>query len=204
MRGRFVLPGHYQIRLTVGDRVHLRTLIVRTDPKVTSTVTERESLDATLDLQSRLVGAAALSGAAVDTVLSHLGTVLESLSEHPEAPPTLVGRVEALKTEARNLHVLLEGPGQEGIAQQETVLPLSALAGRLYSTTEGWSGPPTQDQARLTALAHEQVAEVLSRLEAMLEGDLPGLQRSMADAGIPWPAGPPPALPQKLIPPFIS
>jgi hypothetical protein len=204
MRGRFVLPGHYQIRLTVGDQVRIRPLQVRMDPGVNLSPELRRALDTTLTLQAHLVGAAALSGAAVDTVLAQLGSVLESLSRLPETPATMRSRAEALQDEALRFRVLLEGPGNEGIAQQETVLPLSTLTSRLYSTTEAWTGPPTGDQNRLTNQAHEKLFELLARLRPLLEEDLPDLRKSMAEAGIPWPAGEPPQLPEDLLLPFIS
>jgi hypothetical protein len=198
-RGRFVLPGSYDVRLTVGEEVHVRPLQVRMDPGLSVSDEARRALDATLALQADLVGAVALSGAAVDSVLAQAGTVLESLAARSDAPGTLVERVRAIEAEARRLQIVLEGPGQQGIAQQETVLPLSTLVTRLYSTTEGWSHGPTADQSRLTDRAHREVVELLAVLRPLLDQDLLELRRGMAEAGIPWPAGDTPALPTGLL-----
>jgi photosystem II stability/assembly factor-like uncharacterized protein len=202
MRGRFVLPGSYQVRLTVAERVQSRLFQVRMDPGLSVAPGARRALDATLALQADLVSAAALSGSAVDTVLAQAGTVLESLARLPDASVTLTERARELEAGARHLQVVLEGPGQEGIAQQETVLPLSTLVTRLYSTTEAWTNRPTADQSRLTTRAHRDLVELLSRLRPLLERDLPGLRQAMAEAGVPWPAGDAPVLPDGLLPPF--
>jgi hypothetical protein len=108
-----------------------------------------------------------------------------------------------LEAGARRLQVVLEGPGQGGIAQQETVLPLSTLVTRLYSTTEGWTHGPTADQSRFTNRAHRDLVELLAVLRPLLDRDLPELRRAMAEAGIPWPAGDAPVLPAGLLPPFV-
>ncbi len=197
-----MLPGTYEVRLTVGDRVHIRSLEVRMDPALTVSQEDRRALDATLELQARLVGAAAVSGAVVDTLLAQVGTVLESLTVRSGAPATLSQRARALEAGARRLRVALEGPGELGVAQQETTLPLATLVGRLYSTTEAWTGAPTADQARLTALAHRQLAHLLADLRPLLEQGLPGLRQAMDQAGIPWPAGEAPELPDNLLPPY--
>ncbi|MDG2238753.1 MAG: hypothetical protein P8L30_00850 [Longimicrobiales bacterium] len=202
-RGRFVLPGSYQVRLTVAEQVHVRPLQVQMDPGLSVADGARRALDAALALQADLVGAVALAGSAVDTMLVQAATVLESLAGLPDAPGTLTERARELEAGARRLQVVLEGPGQQGIAQQETVLPLSTLVTRLYSTTEGWTHGPTADQSRLTNRAHRDLVELLAVLRPLLDRDLPELRRAMAEAGIPWPAGDAPVLPAGLLPPLV-
>jgi len=177
---------------------------VRVDPGLEADNSTLEALDATLALQARLVGAAALSGTAVDTVIAQAETVIESLGRHPEAPDSLKEAARDLKHRAESLHVLLEGPGQEGIAQQETALPLSTLTTRLYTSTEAWTGAPTADQSRFTGQAHEDLVKLLADLRSLLREDLPQLRRIMDEAGIPWPAGDIPVLPKNLLPSVIS
>jgi len=109
-----------------------------------------------------------------------------------------------VRTEARRLRVALSGPGGGGVAQQETVLPLGTLVGRLYSTTESWTGAPTEDQRRLTRQAHEAMTALLADLRPLIENELRALRDALAEAGIPWPAGESPVLPDNLLPPFGS
>jgi hypothetical protein len=135
--------------------------------------------------------------------MAQLHDVLEALAGQPGAPPRLVDRTRGMELRVADLLVRLRGPGEGGVAQQETALPLSTLVNRLYSTTEGWTGAPTDDQNRLTRWAHSELRELVSLLRPMLEVDFPGLRRELADAGIPWPTGDPPTLPDFLVPRFI-
>lgn len=202
--GRFVLPGSYQIRLRVGNREYTRPLSVRMDPALSVDENTREALDRTLALQADLVGAAAVLGSVVDTVAAQAEVVLEALSGYTDAPPEVAENARAVRAEARRLRVVLSGPGGGGIAQQETVLPLGTLVGRLYSTTEAWTGSLTEDQRRLTRQAHGATAKLIAGFRALIDNDLPELRQALAEAGIPWPAGEAPTLPDNLIPPFES
>jgi hypothetical protein len=204
VRGRFVLPGSYQIRLWVGNREYTRPLSVRMDPVLSVDEKPREALDRTLALQADLVGAAAVVGSVVDTVAAQAEVVLEALSEHSDVPPEVAKNARAVRAEAQRLRVVLSGPGGGGIAQQETVLPIGTLVGRLYSTTEAWTGSPTEDQRRLTRQAHGDMVRLISDLRALIEQELQRLRQAFTEAGIPWPAGEAPTLPDNLIRPYAS
>ncbi len=200
MRGRFVLPGAYRVRLTVGGSSQEQPLRVRSDPALELADAVRRELDATLAVQAEMVGATAAAGAVVETLLAQTRTVLDTLEGRTDAPAALAKSADALLAHVQELNVILEGPGEGGIAQQETVLPLSTLVGRLYGTTEAWTGAPTADQTHLTDQARQQVTELLRRLASLLEQTLPDLRRDLAAAGIPWPAGEVPVLPENLLP----
>lgn len=200
--GRFVLPGTYEAQLTVGDSTQSRTFQVRMDPAVAVDPGARRALDETLALQARLAGAAARAGAAVDTVRAQAGRMLQALRASRDVRPGLLERTQELEAEADRLHVILQGPDQEGIAQQETSIPLASLVTRLYRTTESWTGPPTEDQMRLTGHARRELGALLSDLRAILDPELPELRQIMENTGIPWPGGDIPTLPENLLPAF--
>ncbi len=203
-RGRFVVPGSYEVRLTVGTQVHTRPLQVRMDPGLSVDQEARRALDATLSLQAQLVGASAVAGAAVDTVLAQAGAVSQALEHISVVPAGLEGDARTLEARAQAMKVRLEGPGQQGIAQQEAVLPLSTITSRLYSSTEAWTGAPTAEQTRLTRRTHGEMVDLLADLRFLLNDVLPRVRRAMTEAGIPWPVGDPPVLPENLLPPVIS
>ena len=201
-QGRFVLPGAYQARLTVGDSVHVRPLQVRMDPGLRVSETDRLALDRILALQARLVGAAAVAASVVDTLRSQAAAVGEAIAT-VGGGGIAADRLARLIPEVERLHTLLQGPGAGGVAQQETGLPLSTLVGRLYSTTESWTGAPTAQQTEFTVQAHRELADVLVRLRSILGQDLPGLRSALSEAGVAWPSGTTPVLPNDLLPPIV-
>lgn len=203
-RGRFVTPGTYQVRLTVGTHIHTKPLAVRMDPDLRVDQEARRDLDATLALQAKLVGAAAVSGAVVDTLLAHAISVNQTLGSPSTTPAGLVEDARTLEARAKAMKVRLSGPGQEGIAQQETALPLATITSRLYTSTEAWTGLPTADQSWLTKRTHAEMVDLLADLRSLLNDVLPRIRRAMTEAGIPWPAGDAPFLPENLLPPAIS
>lgn len=203
-RGRFVLPGTYQVRLTVGELEYTRPLSVRMDPALSVDEASRMALDAILSLQADLVGAAAVAEAVVDTVAAQAHVVLEAVAGRGDVPARVTGSAQTLLAGIQRLRVRLSGSGGGGIAQQETVLPLGALVGRLYGTTEAWTGPPTEDQRRLTRRAHEELTALMAELRVLIQDEVPALREALAEAGIPWPAGEIPTLPDDLLPPLES
>ncbi len=204
MRGRFVLPGSYRVRLGVGEEVHTRTLEVRMDPGLSVPDEARRALDLSLALQAQLVSAAALAGGALDTLLARVEAVEETLGREARPPAGLPEAAANLRNGAQRLRVLLRGPGGVGVAQQETTLPLATLVTRLYTSTESWTGRPTADQDRLTRMGHRGLTDVVAELRRLLEKDLPALRREVAEACLSWPAGSPPSLPDDLLPPYSS
>jgi hypothetical protein len=174
------------------------------DPALSVDAASRMALDRTLSLQADLVGAAAVAEPVLDTVAAQAQVVLEAVAGHDDVPAQVIGNARAVLAGAQRLRVLLSGSDGGGIAQQETVLPLGALVGRLYSTTEAWTGPPTEDQRRLTRRAHEDLTALTADLRALIDNELPGLREALAEAGIPWPAGEIPTLPDHLLPPLES
>jgi photosystem II stability/assembly factor-like uncharacterized protein len=200
-RGRFVVPGSYAVRLTVGSSVHTRSLDVRMDPGLSVDALERRALDEVLALQASLVGAVAVVGSAVDTLRAHADAVAALLAGTPEAATEIGEAARALSAEVRRLEVVLDGPGASGLAQQETVLPLSSLVSRLYTSTESWTGPPTADQRQLTTRAHREVDALVADVRVLLDGAHRALRERVEAAGLVWPAGDAPVLPSGLLPP---
>jgi ABC-type transporter Mla subunit MlaD len=181
-----------------------RTFEVRGDPARPLTEAARQDLDEILSLQAALVGAAAVSRSAIGTLATQAAAVTEALADRDPEPSGLVEQAHRFSATLEELRTTLQGPGQGGVAQQETVLPLASLVSRLYSSTESWTGKPTNDQRRLTSQAHRAMAELLDALRALVTDDLPALRRAVTEAGFDWPAGDPPTIPENLIPRYES
>jgi len=200
-RGRFVPAGNYQVRLSVGDQVHTQPLSVRMDPAVKVADRDRRSQETTLALQAQLLTAAYHAGKAVDASVQQVQALVAALDER-SADAALRAQAQSVADEAKRLHIALNGE-QLGIAQQETYLPLTDLALRLYMTTESSTGAPSPEQRDLTKVAHRDISKVLAELQPFLGATLPALRDSAGAAGVSWPADAlPAALPANLIPAY--
>ena len=197
--GRFVLPGDYQLKLTVGNQAHTQPLTVRMDPAVDVATRDRRALEDTLALQARLLTATYHAVKAVDASVEQTDALLAAL-DRQGVSAALRSQARSAADEARRQHVALSGE-ELGTAQQETYLPLADLALRLYMTTESWSGAPSPEQRELTRLAHRDVQKVLAELKPYLNDTLPALRTSAMSEGIEWPTAElPAALQDGLIP----
>jgi photosystem II stability/assembly factor-like uncharacterized protein len=199
--GRFVLPGDYEVRLTVGGQTHSSTLTVRMDPAVEVASGDRRALEDTLALQAQLVTAAYHASKAVDASVVQTEALLTAISEMP-GNAALGSDALAAAQEASRLKIVMRGE-ELGVAQQETYLPLAELVLRLYRTTESWTGAPGDEVRSLTRLAHRELEKLLAELRPFLTDTLPALKQSVEAAGGSWPAEKlPEALPDGLIPPY--
>lgn len=193
--GRFVVPGTYQVRLTVGMQVHTQPLTVRLDPGITIADADRASLEQLLARQEQLLRAAQAADLTVKASVEQTVALVTALAG-AKAEPALIGEARAAAAEAQRLQVVLNGE-DAGLAQQETFLPLKDLTQRLYMNTEGFTGAPDKAQAALTDVAAKGVDALYRDIEALVAMRLPALKSAAASAGIGWPAPALPVLPTR-------
>ncbi|WP_303808221.1 sialidase family protein [Sandarakinorhabdus limnophila] len=185
MPGRFVMPGTYQVKLTVGEEVHMQPLAVRLDPAISLSAADSAALDAVGATQARLVAATYHANKTLAPGLSQLTATVKALKD-AKADRKLVAQAEAALKEAERLNVILNGR-EEGIAQQETFLPLAELTQRLYTSTQDYSAAPDPAQRQLTASAEADVKTFYKDLGVLVSDTLPAVQNSVTAAGMAWP-----------------
>jgi photosystem II stability/assembly factor-like uncharacterized protein len=183
--GRFVMPGTYQVKLTVGDKVHMQPLAVRLDPAISLSAADSAALDAVGATQARLVAATYHANKTLAPGLSQLTAAVKALKDG-KADRKLLAQAEAALKEADRLNVILNGR-EEGIAQQETFLPLAELTQRLYTSTQEYSAAPDPAQRQLTASAEADVKTFYKDLGVLVSDTLPALQKAVTAAGVAWP-----------------
>ncbi|WP_313670199.1 VPS10 domain-containing protein [Sandarakinorhabdus sp.] len=184
MPGRFVMPGTYQVKLTVGDKVHMQPLAVRLDPAISLSAADSAALDAVGATQARLVAATYHANKTLAPGLSQLTATVKALKD-AKADRKLLAQAEAALKEADRLNVILNGR-EEGIAQQETFLPLAELTQRLYTSTQDYSAAPDPAQRQLTASADADVKTFYKDLGVLVSDTLPALQKAVVAAGVAW------------------
>jgi photosystem II stability/assembly factor-like uncharacterized protein len=191
--GRFVVPGTYQVRLTVGDTVHTRPLDVRLDPGIQIAAADSAALESTLARQAALVATTYHADKPIKESVAQTTALLKTLQER-KAKRSLIEQTRAAMKEANRLHLVLNGE-EAGLAQQETVLALKELARSLYASTQGYTARPDEAQQRLTDLAESEVQRLNRDLQALVSQRLPALQQAVRAEGIAWPAEELPKLP---------
>lgn len=196
MPGRFVMPGTYQVKLTVGDKVHTQPLDVRLDPAISITAADSAALERLLASQAKLVAATYHAGKTVGDSLTQTTAAVKALKD-AKADRKLIARAEAAMKEADRLNVVLNGR-EEGLAQQETFLPLADLTQRLYTTTQEYTAAPDPAQRQLTMGAQGDVQSLYKDLTALV-AQMPALQSATTAAGVAWPAATLPQLPAEAV-----
>jgi photosystem II stability/assembly factor-like uncharacterized protein len=167
--GAFVLPGRYEIRLTVGGRSVVQPLTVAMDPRVTASPADLAALlGFQKDVSAALGRVVRLSKAIDDTA----GSIAGLLSD-----PAVRASKSRLTRAAEELSVV-RGSGEEGLAWAA-----EALSG-LATDLESVDASPTASQREVLAMATERVARAETRWTAFDEGALRDLRRRLQRAGL--------------------
>lgn len=167
--GTLVLPGSYQVKLTVDGRSETAALVVKMDPRVRVSKAALEQQHA-----AQVAMAATLDAVA--------GAALEAHSvEQQAAAPEHAGLASALAPMLGQLKVLVDGSGK-GAEKRAGLDDLAGEATALYGQLQQADGAPTA--ALLTASAHtrEQAAAVLPGWMEFKQKQLPAMNQLLEGA----------------------
>ncbi len=184
-RGRFVLPGTYQVRLTVGDLVQRASFTVRNDPRVQTT-------DATLAEQAALQDELYAQIAAVHAGVNRLRAVKEQaqgwatrLADRPEQQAVVDAANEFIKKLAAiEERLILPGEQEDTFGLNEPVR-LNAKLSSLLPIISSADRPPTAQARTLFADYASAANAELDALNALLSDDLETVNSLIQDANIP-------------------
>jgi photosystem II stability/assembly factor-like uncharacterized protein len=175
--GPFVLPGRYEVRLTVDSQTVRQTLTVVQDPRRHETL---DDLRALLELQRETI--ATLEPAADAAVeKERLAARMTALAGNPRAAGAtpLVARVR------RDLDAV---GGPDGSDDPQA---LEQRLRALETDLESSDAPPTESQRRLLAECRPRVAAARNRLQALRTGRLARLEARLRALGVTEPPPPP-------------
>ena len=193
--GPMVVPGKYSATLhkRVGGVVtQLAGLVefnVLADPAGLSTTEERQRRAA---FEQRLTAlrrsiSGALEGSNATT--ARLAAIRRAIDATPAASRALHDRARELQRRLNGILISLRG--DTALARRNEPVPPSigdradGIAGDLAESL--WSHTTTHEE--VFAIASEEFAAVLKQLRALLDTDLPALERDMEKAGAPWTPG---------------
>jgi len=183
--GRFVLPGSYQVRLTVGDTVMTETFDVVNDPRVQTSRADLETQDAALQTIYVKLSALNESVATLRDVRSQAKNWADRLAKKKngavvvEAVNDLIKKLDAIETV-----LILPGEHEDTFGLNQPVR-LNAKLSSLIPIMGSADRVPTRQSRELFQSYANQADEQLHTLHALLSDDLEGLNSLIQESNTP-------------------
>ena len=193
--GPMVMPGKYSVSLAKRVNGVITRLSspqefnVNVDGQSNMSATDRAAL---VEFQQKVARLQRAVSGAVETanqMRTRLGQIKRALHETPAAEAKLLE--DASSIEKRNNEILRALRGDTALRQRQEILPPSIVerVNTVVSDQRMSTATPTQTQKDHYATAAGEFESVLSRLRALVEGDLVKLEKAMEAAGAPWTPG---------------
>jgi photosystem II stability/assembly factor-like uncharacterized protein len=169
-RGVRVMPGTFTVRLEVGGATGSDEFEVVWDPRVEVGRAELEARWEAARSVYRLVKPLYLANQQADTLNKRLADVKKMVDGREDVPEDLVADVDSMRARVETLDDELGDVNRD--------------VRRLYGRIEGSSRRPTEDQVRRLEEAWDEAPEVIERLNAIIEDEMPALYRRLDELGI--------------------
>ncbi|MCX2726974.1 glycosyl hydrolase [Thermomicrobium sp. 4228-Ro] len=178
--GPRVVPGTYQVRLTVGDRSWTQPLEIRRDPRLSVT---QEDLQRQYDLLLRVRDKVSEAHDAINRLRDARHQLVEwqQRLEASSASEVLRERVRGLSERLGALVDELLEPRMDDPRQFPPRAP--ARLAILQSFVDSADDRPTAGEEEVSRLLAAEIDEILGRVRQALEEDLPALARELVAAG---------------------
>jgi len=184
-----VMPGEYQVRLTVGGEHHVQTVQVRADPAVVMSDADRRAWHDTLLKLTRLQATVRALLSTAERAEERLRAAAASLHLAASVPDSLVSDLS--KTTAEASAIATEASPEPGLfgGTMPSRFRVVDHINMLYAYIEASTGPPTPDQQRLIRESTAKLNDLVTRLRRLVDESLPALNRELDQHGVPWTPG---------------
>ncbi|MFC1640158.1 WD40/YVTN/BNR-like repeat-containing protein [Gemmatimonadota bacterium] len=172
VQGPWVVPGVYEIRLTVAGEAVTNEVRVLADPAMPLAKNDREYWHGFQLAAAQTLGKTRAAVASARETISTLDGAKTALEQTAGAPAALRERVDTLKDRASELVEELE--------------EVERAASGVYSNVRRSTALPTQDQEAGGTWAAQRLEELVERLRTLMEEELPTLAEELREAGAPW------------------
>ncbi|HEV8578714.1 MAG TPA: hypothetical protein VGX68_06480 [Thermoanaerobaculia bacterium] len=173
-QGLFVLPGKYEIRLTVDGRTLHQPLTVAMDPRVQKTPGDLASLQAQREIYGTITKALE-DMAQTREQIEKISDRLRGLDQELSGNPVLR---EAAKRLAADVDRFRAGTADENLETIVGVLSTQA------TDIEGCDCPPTAPQREVVETYRKRMEEALTKWQLLASGPLADLDRQVRAAGL--------------------
>jgi hypothetical protein len=167
MRGAFVSPGTYQVRLRVGADEQRQSVTVVGDPLVQLSEADRRSLHGTLASLAELQRSSAAASSVIDRLGADLQEIGKALPSSAPGSEALASEQQKLAAELADIVRVFRGESARGIALTPGRPALAELVAQLYSQVEASTGRPTRQQLELTAESQALMKQQTERLDRL-------------------------------------
>ncbi|MCM2270314.1 MAG: glycosyl hydrolase, partial [Thermoanaerobaculia bacterium] len=199
--GPMVAPGEFTVSLerrVGGETTTLagpQPFAVRALAATTLTAPDRDALEAFLRDASALQRAALGASSLVGETLERVALVQRAVDDSTASDPALGVEARRLARELRALEVVLDGDA--AVARRQDPVPPALVDRSTYIVYVHWSSTsaPTATSRRQYELASAELGDVVSRLRAVVERDLPALEAKLDAVAAPWTPGRVPSWP---------
>ena len=181
-RGPQALPGKYTVKLVVGDKEISKTLDVKMDPAIkVSKSALRTQLKNTMELRDML-SSLNLALRNLDTIESQCKELLEKIEKSKETPEAAKKDINDLLEKAKYMreHMSIEGRNYNW-----TPGFIFGKVSSLFSAIGGSNAPPTRHQLDFLEEVRVEYLETLNNVNNLNEKDIPVLNRTLQQHGLP-------------------
>jgi hypothetical protein len=186
-RGPLVPPGDYTVKITLGSFFGMHPLVVDEDPRIKTSDGDRKAWYEACRAGARLWTQAGAANTALESLKKQLKELEESLKKDTRAKEAEKAAVKALTEKVEPLAKKInrqEPLGFAGAPLSEDPDPLLPRARGLYFAFSATTAPPTAQHKEALARTEKELGEAVAALNALLEGDVPALNRQLLEKGI--------------------
>jgi photosystem II stability/assembly factor-like uncharacterized protein len=183
-RGVRVLPGTYTVRMTKGGEVYESKINVELDRRATYTLADRK---AQYDAAMRVVRLFGVESALMDRIVAVRGELAErKAAAGNEALKKQIAAVDE-KVDAVRKRIVATTEGGAITGEER----LREHTDTLYGAILSYDGAPTAYQVERIGVLEGDLASINGEFSALLDKDLPELNKALKSGGLPEVAAPP-------------
>jgi hypothetical protein len=199
LRGHFVLPGTYQVRLRTRGDERVRDVEVNGDPAIDLSAEDRIVLHDTLQSLYQMLPTSRAVLSTTREVQKRLKEIRQAIEAHGEVPESIHDSVDEIAGDVDAILKTMEGEESGMGATLPGAPPLADLVRQLYVAIEAATALPTTEQRQLTRRSHEKLTEQITAVNRLTGSKLPALEKQLDEAGVSWTPGRP--INERLSPP---
>jgi photosystem II stability/assembly factor-like uncharacterized protein len=180
----YVLPGEYRVMLRAGGVESAKAVMLEGDPRIeVSDADRRAQHDALLSLY-RLAPLLSDTEKRLESLRNQLEDALAMTEKAPGAPTAVKEAIQGVQTEVQSVRHEMFGDPQAGFQAMRL-----SVRGRLISLARsiaGYTGAPSERQARDIARNAERLKSLVEKINAIIDQDIPRLNKLMEENKIPY------------------